>query len=163
MTSVAMDLLPNDVFAENDDAPSPFELLQFQAQRIAERSNGRLRAEITTTESDDRHVENFVLILPTNDYRCTLFQVVHRPDFFLPVRFLPPEPLPKYLQKREDTFANFNKSLRGGSVDDPWRASTPHEFKTVLQELLRSEEVRAVLSALVERAKQSNNITADAN
>jgi len=161
------DLLPDDVLAETNDVPDPMELLEFQAERLKERTQGRLEVELPVTTSDDRHVIRFVAVVVSHDYRSTIFEVHYRPGLLLPASFVPPEPFPAFLREKytipamNSVISNVMSASRvlntPRTVQNPWVANTPVEFRDKLQELLSSQEVKAQLAALLSMARRPPN------
>lgn len=164
MTIAAMDLWPDDILAAPETAPSPLELLEYQARCLEERTSGRLKVELSGYKTEDREALRFTVAVPSQDYRCLLFEVLHRPEFMLPARFVPPEPLPNYLRERyvipagsaplESNFERYTKPTPPQLVETQWVANTPAEFQTKLQKLLQTQEVKALLASLMTMASR---------
>lgn len=164
MTVAAMDLWPDDILAAPETAPSPLELLNYQARRLEERTSGRLKVELSGYKTEDREALRFTVAVPSQDYRCLLFEVLHRPDFVLPASFVPPEPLPNYLREKyvkpgapspfAPSLPKFLESTPERTIENQWVANTPAEFQTKLQKLLQTQEVKALLASLITMARR---------
>lgn len=150
MSTVTPDLLPDDIFTAPGDVPTPAELLAYQAIRIEERTSGRLKVELAETDLEDRTVIRFTVIVPAHEYRCVLFEVIHRPKLMLPASFVPPEPLPAYLRERYVQTSTAPLAPRGAqTIENQWIANTPSEFQSKLHKLLASQEAKALLASLI--------------
>lgn len=167
MTVAAMDLWPDDALATSAEMPSPIELLEQQARYLEQRTSGRLMVELSEYKTEDRDALRFTVTVPSQDYRCLLFEVLHRPDLMLPASFVPPEPLPNYLRERyvvpglslgQSSLATFATVMKGisqpSTIENQWVANTPAEFQTKLQKLLQTQEVKALLASLMNMASR---------
>jgi hypothetical protein len=113
--------------------------------------------ELPEYKTDDRETLRFTVAVPSQDYRCVLFEVLHRPGFILPASFVPPEPLPNYLRERytlPSEAKKFTEWTTTRSVENQWVANTPVEFQTKLQKLLQTQEIKALLASLMTLASR---------
>ncbi len=164
MSAAAMDLWPDDVLAVHADTPSPIELLEHQARCLEQRTSGRLKVDLIEYHGDDREVLRFTVQVPSQDHRCTLFEVHHRREAMLPARFVPPEPLPNYLRERyvlpgspapvESYVPREFRSVPPKEVETKWVANTAGEFQSKLELLLQTQEIKALLASLMTMASK---------
>ena len=164
MTVAAMDLWPDDILATSEEVPSPIELLEQQARYLEQRTSGRLKVELSGYKTEDREALRFTVAVPSQDYRCMLFEVLHRPELMLPASFVPPEPLPNYLRERyvipalqprwESPVMRSLEPTPSRTMDNQWVANTPAEFQSKLQKLLQTQEIKALLASLVTMASK---------
>ncbi len=162
MTVAATDLWPDDVLVAPETVPSPLELLDYQARCLEQRTSNRLVVELPEYKTDDRETLRFTVAVPSQDYRCVLFEVLHRPGFMLPASFIPPEPLPNYLREKYVSSPSaywslsqkMREELEPRTIENQWVANTPAEFQTKLQKLLQTQEIKALLASLMTMASR---------
>lgn len=129
-----LDLWPADLAVE---PLTPAVILRLQADRLKERTEGRLFAEVVTTqqwaetgnESQDYH--RFEIVAPAlHGYRHQLFNCTHDHEFVYPV------------------------SVNTG--DTKTTANNQGELTEVIREILRSKRTTAVLQSLLARIREVN-------
>ena len=131
-------LWPEDL-AAGIEPDSPFIILREQAEALAIRTNGRLRAEVETSPVNDKLALNFVLVAPAlDDYRYRLFKVWPEKDI---------DPYPVTLML---------------ASDDQRPADTPDKFRDVLREIFSSPATRRAIAELLEYSSPSSSISARA-
>lgn len=165
-----MDLWPVAVRVPEQNR-SPLVLLREQGRRLEEHTKGLLRSDIARVETSDRIGYRFEVIASRLDYRCTLFEVIHRKDFVYPCIILPPEPLPEYLRPRRYESGPMEEvrnalaasqnvmqmlNQKGKWVDNEWLCPTQAEFIEKLRNVLGSPEVVSTISSLIARSLESN-------
>jgi hypothetical protein len=168
MTPLKRDLWPEDI--KSDDAITPFELLEHQAELLERRTNGVLSGDVVRHETEDRIVLGFEVVADRINERQRLFEVQHRPEFEYPVAIVPPDDtLPDYLKSRRyvpspremvgviapaigSVFAQ-----KGDWVKNEWLATSPDEFVIKIETILQMPTVKAAVISLLSRAKRANN------
>jgi hypothetical protein len=176
MSTVKRDLWPEDIKA--DDVIAPSEILAFQADQLAERTNGLLSASIEAVESEDRIAIRFEIEVTRCGDRVRLFEVQHRLDYEYPVAIIPPneERLPDFLQERtykptpgealrSITRSHANAMAAVGSilgstgtwVENKWIATSPTEFSEKVEKVLSLPAVKAVVLSLLARANRPDS------
>lgn len=169
MEAAIRDLLPDevDLLVNGSDAfpnPLPSEILQYQAERLGQRTNGFVKARILRSESEKEVVLSFELEATSLDFTATLFKVRQRPRLEYPALIVPPEPLPAFLQptikvkKVKKGMFGSEGSLFGlpqpfdvveeSTESNHWLAVTAEEFEDKLAEVMRLPQVRSIFQNL---------------
>jgi hypothetical protein len=168
MNSAIRDLLPDEVDISTTALPS--EVLEFQAERLEQRTHGFLKARILRTTSESEVVLSFEVMAPTLDFTAILFKVRHRPNLEYPALIVPPEPLPKFLQPTV-TVKKVKKGMLGTGAaiwaaqrpfdeveetteKNNWLAVTAEEFEDKIGEVLKSPQIRSIFQNLGSQAKR---------
>lgn len=177
MPTTIPSLWPNDIMV---DVHPPLEILQAQAQKISEITEGILTAEVTTvTGHEDFAVHRLDLIAPKLDGRAyRILTAMHRTDFYpvlIEAELYRPTKVPAQAVKNLamqtmaaamgiDTRTEY--TLRTWPPVDDWRptASNQREFLNRVAEVLKSPAVRAAIDSLIalsnEKAQGSDTETA---
>lgn len=122
--------LPN-----TDDAKNPKQLLQEQAEKLAEKTGGVLRGSVgTSVEGNTIAMELDVVAPYINNYSVTVVRVTHNELIF---------PLYVHRQLYEDH-----------DYGEPDECRTFAEFENSLKRILQSSKVRAVIESLLIQSKE---------
>ena len=164
MNSQIRDLLPDEV--DVSTTPLPAEILEFQAQRLEERTKGILNARVLRTTSESEIVLSFEVSAQALDFTSILFKVRHRPELEYPALIVPPDPLPAFLRPTV-TVTKVKKGPLGsayGSIafdkyeetteKNHWLAVTDMEFLTKVGEVLRMPQIRSMFASLVSKSNR---------
>lgn len=172
MSTVIRDMWPAVV--DTATAAIPSEILEYQAQRLEERTKGFLKANVLRTMASQEEVLlSFELTAPTLDFTSILFKVRHRAAAEYPALIVPPEPLPSFLRP---TIA-VEKVVKKGTlpsglatamamthgfptfdqvelVNEPnhWLATTETEFSDKVGEVLRLPQVTSIITNLLAKS-----------
>lgn len=164
MSTVIRDMWPEVVDTETIALPS--EILEYQAQRLEERTKGFLKANVLQSVSADREVIlTFELTAPSLDFSSILFKVRYRFELEYPALIVPPEPLPPFLQPTIKV-EKVNKGFFGSvpaiirpfdervAVDEPnpWLATTDSEFSDKVGKVLQSPAVTSIVTNLLAKS-----------
>ena len=167
MSTVIRDLWPEDI--KSEDVISPEAILDYQAKRLEDRTNGLLAAHVVKLASEDRIVLGFEVESPLAGSRVRLFDAQHRLDFEYPIVVIPPdESLPDFLKERVyrpsvreaimSAVARASQAMEatgpGDWVENKWVASSPAEFSKMVQDVLAQPTVKAIVLSLLSRASQ---------
>ena len=140
MTNDPLDLWPADLAVE---PLTPVVILRLQADRLKERTEGRLFAEVVTTQQwvetgnqmHDYH--RFEIVAPAlHSYRYQLFTCKHDHEFIYPV----------YVNDYP------------GAGDAKVTANNQGELTEAIREILRSKRTTAVLQSLLARIREANEV-----
>lgn len=174
MSAVLRDLWPDDL--QFDDVISPEEILELQAKRLTERSNGILVGHVERLAGTERVVLGFEVESPREEKRVRLFKAEHRKDFEYPVALQDPNAdLPEFLCKRkyrpgdvepyDDYFAGNDDDdypappNAGAWYDDEWVADTPTEFSAKVEKLLAQSNLKGLLLSMITRTRRKDSAT----
>jgi hypothetical protein len=134
MPSGQRDLWPDDIQVE--DVLTPLELMDFQAGRLRELTNGILEAAINSDTEQGRTTHLFEIVaLELQGYRYRLFRVHHSDSMPYPVRVF------------AACFATSEFQPQPLSKD----AATQLEFEKLLENVLGSPESKSVIQSLIPR------------
>jgi hypothetical protein len=166
MSTIIRDLWPDDIKSEK--IISPEAILDYQADRLNERTKGLLSAHVVRLAGEDRVVLGFEVESRLADRRVRLFAAQHRLEFEYPVALMPPDTtLPAFLKERfyvpsgeERRYASETASataymkaagIVGEWVENKWVASSPTEFSRLVQDMLAQPAVKATVLSLLPR------------
>ena len=169
MSTVIRDMWPEVIDMETVALPG--EILEYQAQRVEERTKGFLKANILHTVSSEQEVLlSFELTAPSLDFSSILFKVRHRLELEYPALIIPPEPLPSFLQPtirveklNKGYFGSAPASVRPFdervTVDKPnhWLATSDTEFSDKVGEVLQSPAVTSIVANLLAKTHRIAN------
>lgn len=148
------DLWPDDL---NVSVLSPLAILKVQQQKIGQRTRKLLEAEVRRIESDKWVSYEFDLTAPSLEggYTETVLKATHEKGKYYPVTvsaqcFLP------------SGFDGDYHEGPSGLMDDERQATTDVEFIDLVRDVLRSSEVRALISSLLASVNEQNEAKAAA-
>jgi hypothetical protein len=146
MATTIPDLWPEDIKVE---VLPPIAILKVQEELLARKTKGLLQAKVSTVETDKLVQHQLDLIAPNlHFYRERILSAMHEREMLYPVSVTadvlarrPAEPL-----------AELGTALaRAIAPLAPQRAATDDEFIRLVREILRSENVRALIASLLAR------------
>ena len=163
MSTVIRDMWPEVV--DTATVALPGEILEYQAQRLEERTKGFLKANVLLAMAAEQEVLlSFELTAPTLDFSSILFKVRHRSELEYPALIIPPEPLPSFLRSTIRV-EKVKKGLLGSlnlaqpfdervTVEEPnpWLATSDTEFSDKIGEVLQSPEIMSVITNLLAKS-----------
>ncbi len=169
MSTVIRDMWPAVV--DTATAAIPSEILEYQAQRLEERTKGFLKANVLRTMASQEEVLlSFELTAPTLDFTSILFKVRHRAAAEYPALIVPPEPLPSFLRPTITVEKVVKKGHVGGSVvralamaqpfdqvelvnePNPWFATSEEEFSDKVGKVLHLPQVTSIITNLLTKS-----------
>jgi hypothetical protein len=128
----------------------PIAVLKTQEGLLARKTQGILQAKLTTTETDTLVQHQLDLIAPgLNFYRERLLSATHDKEMPYPVTVAAEAFAPKPLNSFQVISSAIQRSI-DPSVSQR-RAATDDEFIRLVREVLRSEQVRALIHSLIAR------------
>lgn len=128
----------------NVDVQTPYAILRVQAELLGKMTRGILEGAVETEATNKIVQHRLVVIAPAcNGYRHTLVVAIHQLDL----------PYPVQVQAGSLAFSNANDGLSYPS------ASSDAELQNFLGEVLRSDEVKAVILSLIARSKEAASET----
>lgn len=170
MTASTRSLWPEDL--QTQDVRTPAEILSEQAQLLEQQTNGLLEGSIVEQVLEDRKVTAFEVSAPRIPETVRLFEVYQSLDLEYPVAIMPPNinipdflkrefyrPGPKEIMKVMSEVATLSSNLwsRTGTWEkNDWVADSPSEFTKILEKLLSSGGVKAILYKLLARSNRTN-------
>ncbi len=171
MSATIPSMWPDDIKA---DVLPPIAILRSQAEKIRDLTQSILFAEVTTTTGhDDFSVHRLELVAPRlGDRRYGVLSVTHRTDFYplvMEADCFRPRTLD--VQKvRKQALESLASSWMGVDVrthiptrswppPDDWRpvVADQEEFFLRIGEVLRSMEVRSVISSMIASSNEKNS------
>lgn len=167
MSTVIRDMWPEVV--DTATAALPGEILEYQAQRLEERTKGFLKANVLRTMASAEEVLlSFELTAPTLDFTSILFKVRHRAAVEYPALIVPPEPLPSFLQPTIPVEKVVKKGRYGSAAalgmaqefdqvqfvnePNPWFANSDAEFSDKVGKVLRLPQVTSIITNLLTKS-----------
>lgn len=162
MSTTLPDLWSDDIRV---DILSPVAILRAQEGPLVQKTQGLLRASVSSSSTDEWEQHELDLIAPAlGGYRVGLLSAKHRKDMVYPVIVTSKALLPK-----EDAYSLFPRILlpnfslavaevsKEGLSRDQREAATQQEFIELVRTVLRSGMVRAIIQSLIAR---SNDVQA---
>ncbi len=174
MSTFIRDMWPEVV--DTATAALPSEILEYQAQRLEERTKGFLKANVLRTMASSEEVLlSFELTAPTLDFTSILFKVRHRAAVEYPALIVPPEPLPSFLRPTitvekvvkkgqpsryplgvaQEMMRAMDQTLDQVELvnkPNPWFATTDEEFSNKVGEVLRLPQVTSIITSLLTKS-----------
>ena len=155
------DLWPADIQAE--EVLSPMEILESQANHLAQRTNGLLNATVECDDTEDRRVLGFEVYASILDTRVRLFEVHQSLELEYPVAIvLPNQSLPEFLKPEryvppQPDLINIMRTMThptGGKwVKNEWVATSPQEFSEKIAEALDHPSIKGRVLSLIARSQ----------
>ncbi len=128
----------------------PIAILRAQEGRLSQKTQGMLQAKLTTTETDQLVQHQLDLIAPgLNFYRERLLSATHAIDRLYPVTVTALAFAPKPRTPLQAVTASFAHAIDPSLLQR--QAVTDDEFIRLVQEVLQSQTVRALIHSLIAR------------
>ncbi len=157
MSATIPDLWSDDIEV---NLVSPVAILRAQTGFLERKTQGVLRAEVTSTTSDNREIHSLDLIAPAlNGYRKSILSAAHAKDMIYPVTvrsegLIPPD------RGLGDALARL---AMGSSGPDRKSVSSQTELIEVVREILQSGYVRSLIHSLIARSNEGAAVEQDRN
>ena len=155
------DLWPADIQAE--DVLSPMQILESQANHLAQKTNGLLNATVECDDAEDRRILGFEVYASILDTRVRLFEVHQSLELEYPVAIvLPSHILPEFLKAERyippqlDVVGLTDKmtqTIGGKRVKNEWVATSPQEFSAKIAEALGHPAIKGRVLSLISRSQ----------
>jgi hypothetical protein len=144
------------------DVLSPLAIMQTQVAPLSQRTRGILEAEIETISSGSGKVQHqFDLVAPVLSHlRRRILLATHQKDLVYPVVveaecFISEDTTPvAQLLSRAASARDPNKLLEGQR-----QAATEQEFVKILEQILRSDQIRSLIQSLIARSNDLNGVS----
>lgn len=150
MTIMIPDLWSDDIKVS---VLPPIAVLKAQEGLLASKTEGMLRAELTTTQTDNLVQHQLDLIAPSLDYRERLLSAKHDRDRVYPVLVTAAAFAPRPLAHLEiPQGAPDREKLPARTTQR--EAATAEDFIGLVKEVLHSVEVRSLIQSLIARINE---------
>jgi hypothetical protein len=162
MSAVLIPQWPDEIRV---DVLSPLAILRQVEPTLKERTKGILTTEITTTSAKDVVEHHLDLIAPLIEYRITILAARHHSVMVYPVTVKSRAFAPAERGRVADIFMPGFSTIAAISAitkklseppDDERDAASQQEFAKLVQEVLHSPYVRALVNSLIARSNDSN-------
>jgi hypothetical protein len=151
MATTIPDLWPDDIKVE---VLPPLAILKAQEGLLARKTQGKLQAKLTRTESERLVQYQLDLIAPSlNFYRELLLSARHKRGRYYPVDVTAECLTPKSLGPTRARGGGMQDDIDSPAVQQ--RATTDEEFIRLVREVLQSGEVRSLIHSLIARINES--------
>lgn len=161
MNTAIPDLWADDIKV---DVLPPLAILKAQEGLLARKTQGMLEAKLTTTESANLVQHQLDLIAPSLNFyrerlltathdRLKLYPVTVASECFAPKLEISQGPLAP-IQAAVKGLSEFHRAVVPEAIHR--KAATGEEFIQLIREVLRSADVRGLISSLIARINQNN-------